>query len=262
MKYSILIIPIVALAVVGANMIEPPPRSATWTIENETDLASFFGGDPLNLPIDTASTTLPTRKPDDAQETLPFLAHYPFSLVEPNIVVAEGFAAYDGYLGDTRGEYHKGIDYVRKRGNSFLPFEVYTIHHGEAWRGEGSETWGEFVIVRRTLTPTLRYYTIYAHLEHVPKHIPLRPREPGVEVAGAPVRAGEYVGLAGNTGNTKGVPQLHLELHEENLAEGTWLKLDPYGVYSTKSSRSYPDPGTSLEGLEHYWVSDTPRYAP
>ena len=259
MTKSSLAIPLLALLFVGGNILTPPPRNTTWQIDRDAEIISFFSGDPLELSIDTASTTAPTQKPPDALEAYPFLAHYPFEELAPEIEVAEGFAAYEGYLGDTRGEYHKGIDYIRRKGNAFLPFNVYTMHHGEAWQGK-SETWGNFVIVRRTLTPTLRYYTVYAHLDGIPQRFPKISEELGVKIPGIGVSAGKYIGFANTSGNTKGVAQLHIELHEENLAKGTWLKLDPYGVYSTKSSHRYPDPGKSLEGLQHYWISNTPAF--
>ena len=259
MNYSTWLIPILALAFVGGNLLEPPARSTTWDIENERDIASFFGGEPLELQVDTASTTSPTHKPVEAVPTLPFLAHYPFEALSPEIEIAEGFAAYDGYLGDTRGEYHKGIDYIRKQGNAFLPFNVYSMHNGEAWRGS-SETWGNFVIIRRTMTPTLRYYTIYAHLDGVPQRLQELSKEKGVEIEGSPIKSGAYLGFANTSGNTRGVSQFHMEMHEQNLITGTWVKLDPYGIYSTKSSRRYPDPGDSLNELDHYWVSDRPKF--
>jgi len=255
------VIPLAALVILGANLLTPPAQVNEFVIKNdqESDPISFFSGEAYILEDDTASTTAPTHKPEEAQETMPFLASYPFEEMSPKIEIAEGFAAYDGFLGDSRGDYHKGIDYVRRSGEEFLPFNSYAMHTGEAWRGT-SETWGEFVIIRRTLTPQLRYYTVYGHLSDVPHKIVELPEDEGFEIDGTPVRAGEFIGIANTTGNTGGLPQLHVELHEENLLSGSWVKLDPYGVYSTKSSGDYPSPDTSLEGLDHYWLSDLPDY--
>lgn len=255
-----IIIPLATAVILASNLITPPQIVEEVEImKEESDPISFFSGEAYIITDDTASTTAPTHKPEEAGRTYPFLAHYPFELSNPPVEIAEGFAAYDGFLGDSRGDYHKGIDYVRRSGTDFLPFNTYAMHTGEAWRGN-SETWGEFVIIRRTLTPTLRYYTVYGHLVNVPSDIVELPEEQGFEIDGTPISAGDFVGLAYITGNAKGVAQLHIELHEENLVAGTWVKLDPYGVYSTRSSGDYSNPGTSLEGLDHYWLNDLPEF--
>lgn len=216
-----------------------------------------------------AAVPFPIQLSDTFQPSLgwrrfPFLKNLPFEKLEPAVALVEGFSAYEGILGDTPGDVHRGIDYARMAGDKFLPFDIFSMHDGTAMQGE-SKTWGNFVIVRYEQSPTLRYYTIYAHLTDIPERFPdLRTVRAG-EWRGVPVAAGEFLGRAGVSGNTNGITQLHLELQEEDLATpsngtGRWLKLDPYGIYG--QAGAYPQTGEMLAGLKHYWTSDGPAYRP
>jgi len=183
---------------------------------------------------------------------------YPFEKLNPPVVLVEGCKAYDGAIGDKPGKRHKGIDYIRKKGELFLSFDVFSSQDGKAFQGL-SETWGKFVSVRQEING-IRLDTIYVHLDKVNPKIPVLPSK-NVEIEFMPIRAGEWLGIAGITGNTRGITQLHWEMHRKNLKTGKRKVFDPYGVYKRTSSGKYPQPGESLKGLSHYFASDNPQFA-
>ncbi|MEK9156981.1 MAG: M23 family metallopeptidase [Patescibacteria group bacterium] len=190
-----------------------------------------------------------------------FLENYPFS--DSRVKLVEGFSAYDGVIGDTPGEAHKGIDYVLILDDAYLPFAVASMHDGMAFHGT-SDTWGKFVIIYKTMDRK-HYNTIYAHLDEVSSNIPLQfLGKDGKRVLnedGFTIRAGEFLGTAGITGATNGIVQLHIELHEKDLVTGLNQKLDPYGVNDRASSGQYPQPSQSLSGLNHFWFEDKPHFS-
>lgn len=187
----------------------------------------------------------------------PLLACYPFA--DTRVQLVEGFAAYDGVLKDEPGTPHKGIDYVVRRGEAFLPFNVYAMHDGVALQGV-SATWGNFVAIYASpLGDGRQLKTIYAHLDGINPDMPSFAKD-GSALDGMRIPMGTMLGRAGVSGSTNGIPQLHLELHEKDLQQVT-TKRDPYGVYDRASSGRYPQPGKPLHGLDHAWVSDTPSYA-
>ncbi len=184
------------------------------------------------------------------------LACYPF--IDRRVRLVEGFAAYDGVLGDEPGAPHQGIDYALSIDGHLQPFDVFSMHDGVAFRGR-STTWGEFVSIYSREFDTVQYVTIYAHLDEIIADIPLLPK-PGAEGVGEPVQSGDRLGCCGASGQTNGIPQLHVELHRKNLATGERERLDPYGVYDRTSSGRYPQPGESLAGLSHFWTSSVPHF--
>lgn len=173
-----------------------------------------------------------------------FLENYPFS--DPNIMLAEGFAAYDGLLRDQPGDIHYGIDYVLYEDEKFKKFDVFTMHGGQAFQGN-SPSWGKYVVVEIEVHGKM-FQTIYAHLTEINPEIPSSGRKE--------VSAAFKLGKADTTGITNGIPQLHIELLEKT--GNTFKKLDPYGIYKRRSSGFYPGVGGSLEKFPHYWVTDTP----
>jgi hypothetical protein len=187
-----------------------------------------------------------------------FLEKYPF--LDSRVKLVEGFSVYDGVIGDVPGKTHKGIDYVLVVDGSYSPFAVTSMHDGMAFHGT-SETWGEFVVIYKTLGHK-RYNTIYAHLNKVNPNIPPQFLEKdGERVLNEDdftIMAGEFLGTAGITGSTNGIIQLHIELHEKDLRTGLSQKLDPYGINDRASSGRYPQPGQSLSGLKHCWIHDQP----
>lgn len=191
-----------------------------------------------------------------------FLQIYPFSDLRVRLV--EGFAAYDGTLGDPVGVSHRGIDYVIREGDGYLPFDVFAMHDGLAYRGV-SPTWGAFVVIQYVIPQDqLRFDTVYAHLDDVDETISVledEGKENRSTGARKNVRAGDWIGVAGTTGSTNGLIQLHLELHRKDLESGEWEKLDPYGLDDRYSSGRYPQPGTLLSGRDHAWISDDPPLA-
>jgi murein DD-endopeptidase MepM/ murein hydrolase activator NlpD len=184
------------------------------------------------------------------------LVCYPFT--HPEILLIEGFSAYDGNLGDEIDAPHKGIDYVMKRADQYLSFEVFSMHDGFAHQGL-SETWGRFVIVACHPYDKKLYQTVYAHLDDIDAVIPLHaPKEAQGVMEYAFMKAGERLGIAGISGATNSIVQLHVELHQKSLETGKIVKLDPYSIYDRWRSGKYPQPGKSLAGLDHYWQSDLP----
>jgi len=191
--------------------------------------------------------------------TEPVLENYPFTLMNPPVIIAEAFEAYDGYLGDKIGDYHWGIDYVQFDGDKFLPFPVYSAHAGIAFQGNG-KTWGKFVVIRKRDDLGKGYNTLYSHLENVPKYIPYMDSDID-NSKGVFIESMAYIGDAGVTGNVKnGINQLHFEFHRVDSNKKT-LRLDPYGLYKRLSSDLYPQPGQSLQDIDHYWNSDLPEFA-
>lgn len=169
---------------------------------------------------------------------------------------------YDGVLGDTPGTPHKGMDYVlREEDGSYRTFDVYTMHDGMAFQGV-SESWGGFVALYKTMGEK-RYATIYAHLSMIDESIPpyyLEENDERIEnEEGVVLLAGQKIGITGTTGWTNDIVQLHLELHEKDLKTNITKKLDPYGLNDRASSGRYPQPGESLQGLEHGWIQNMPN---
>jgi len=186
---------------------------------------------------------------------------YPFS--DKRVRLVEGFASYDGVIGDEPGAPHKGIDFVLQIDGSCQIFDVHAAHDGIAFRGY-SESWGSFVTIHATVGRN-RYTTIYAHLADIDSSIaPQVVEQGGTKIRneqGTEVFASQRLGAAGASGLTHGIEQLHFELHEKDLAADTSRKLDPYGLYDRASSERYPQPGYSLAGLDHCWLSDHPSFA-
>lgn len=186
---------------------------------------------------------------------------YPFArLINPPVKLVEGFKVYDGYLGDERGREHKGIDYVRvdEKGR-FLSFEVFSSHNGNVFRGR-SDSWGNFVKVCQEIK-NLRFETIYAHLESIPKEFSILPKAGEPKNKGMIISQSRYLGKVGTSGDTKGNIQLHFELQIKNLKTGKRKRVDPYGIYDRYTSGKYPQPGESLKRGKHYWTSNRPLFA-
>lgn len=202
--------------------------------------------------------------------------------------LAEGWI-YTGVIGDQKGAMHKALDFTcQKSDGSYMPFGVFAAHHGNSWQGQ-VESWGNFVIVRVIMGNTTGRWvdTLYAHLD--PKTIPagiprLRPSPDGSGGAefpeeapagagpgsGMTVQPGDLLGFAGTSGDASGIPQLHFELHLRgpDLASLGLGKRDPIGFYDYAEreiggevTRLYPQPGESLEGLPHWFASNTPPFA-
>jgi len=210
------------------------------------------------------------------------LEYYPFELLNPSVELVEGFKAYDGVLGDKKGDLHNGIDYARKDANGkFVTFNVFSTHKGHVFQGisktrKGINGWGKFVVVRKEINVfskkgnlNYRLDTIYAHLKEVAKirinnkelTIPFFPKTEKETLKRVFIPAGKFLGIAGITGKTNRKIQLHFELHIKNLKTKERYKIDPYGVYNMASSGKYPKPGKSLAKIDHYWYSNNPLFS-
>ncbi len=195
-----------------------------------------------------------------------FLQNYPFPLLSPPVTIAEGFESYDGVLQDRPGALHWAIDYVQKFRGKFRPFLVFSSHEGEVIQSY-EKTFGKYVVIRKRSGLLGDYNTLYAHLDNIPDSIPFMKnnnKDIGIRINETPgifLPANTYIGEAGVTGNTKGIPQLHFELHLVNTSTNMSYRVDPYGIYKKASSGQYPKPGNSLKGRLHYWTSDLPTFA-
>lgn len=183
-----------------------------------------------------------------------FLEYYPFKNI--GVCLAEGFSVYDGNLRDVPGRKHLGIDYVLKKSGEFVSFEVFSMFEGDVHFGV-SDSWGKYFVVSKVIGEC-RYDVIYAHLDHINVELQKYSIIQGDRDFVVPAKY--FLGMAGTTGDTKSIRQLHIELHEKNLQTGERNKLDPYGVYDRLRSRKYPQPGESLTGCNHFWTSDSPGF--
>lgn len=189
---------------------------------------------------------------------------YPFK--NRLVKIAETYGGYVGNLGDDPEKPHQGTDYVWKNElGVFAPFEVFSTHEGVAFKGE-SNSWGNFVKIY-TLVEKEKVATVYAHLKDIPKNIPtlFKGKKIRKKKEGLMVKPGDFLGVAWKSGWAKGCPQLHFELHltevDKETKEEKLKKLDPYGIYEKIDCKKYPQPGESLEGLEHFWTTDSPPFA-
>jgi len=201
---------------------------------------------------------------------------YPFVYYPENpIEIVEGFSSYVGNLGDTPGDPHKGIDYVRKSSpGRFLDFMVFAAHSGWAVWGK-EESFGNFVMIWDKIEKIFFYLTVYAHLDtisstlikdlRIPKFKPQKRNFwPEGPFEGSWIPTGIYLGTSGTTGWTNNIPQLHFELHEFKMVSEKWVrrKIDPYGIYDDINSGKYPQPNQSLSSCpNHFWTSDNPPFA-
>lgn len=186
-----------------------------------------------------------------------FLESYPFPLLDPPVTIAEGFLSYDGKLGDEEDFRHWAIDYVHEDNGVYKKFPVYAAHGGTAFQGE-SDSFGLYVLVKNREISGKWYNTLYAHLENIPDYIPFKRKGVDDTGYGFQIPSQTYLGQAGHTGNTKGIAQLHFELHI--FDQGTPMRTDPYGIFEKFSSGLYPQPGDSLGGTNNYWIDDFPKF--
>lgn len=213
---------------------------------------------------------------------LAILINWPFAKTEPPVKITEGWI-YRGSIGDVKGDMHKAVDFVcQKENGEYIPFDIYSMHDGVAFQSE-VESWGPFVLIRKQIDKTHWIDTLYGHLDNIPSSIPkLEKSEDGGAIfpeeapadkkpVGFPIKAGTLIGTAGNKGWTHGIIHLHFELQihvpeTESLGLG---KRDPFGIYDYESreiepgttKEFYPQPGSSLKGLPHYFTSDDPPFA-
>lgn len=191
---------------------------------------------------------------------------YPFKRLEKPVELVETFGGYVGRLGDDPEKPHEGTDYVWKNEiGVFAPFEVFSTHDGIAFQGE-SDSWGNFVKIYKDVGKHI-ISTIYAHLNDIPSEIPILPKDrtERKRTKGLSVKAGEFLGAAWTSGWTNECPQLHFELQIKEIGkdkkEGKWQKVDPYGIDKKIDCGEYPQPGQSLSGLKHFWISSNPPFA-
>lgn len=184
---------------------------------------------------------------------------YPFA--DKRVKLVEGFKEYVGYLGDEKGALHKGIDYVvEPKKEKFVSFDVFSAHDGFAWQGINKNGWGKYVVVYSPIMGNYQFSTIYAHFRCIDVDIPVITKmEVEGFAKGLKVKAGRFLGRAGLTGWTKFKTQLHFELWKRNLKIHKTEKIDPYGTNSI--TKDYSQPGQSLLGVKHYWITDKPPFA-
>jgi hypothetical protein len=185
---------------------------------------------------------------------LSLLENYPFKNI--GIEVAEGFVVSKNNPRSALGGLPNGIDYILKKQEEYVSFEVFSMYEGHIRFGV-SQKWGKFFVISKTLG-SFQYDTVYAHLDFINEDIQKYAIIHGDMDFIIP---GKYfLGMCGKTGDTKKIRQLHIELHEKNVLTGERKKLDPYGIYDRLSSGKYPKPGELLNKLPHAWVEDYPEF--
>lgn len=127
-----------------------------------------------------------------------------FGLPTPSSIVTTEFGSYRAFSGGTRREYHTGVDYGAPQGESVLAPAAATVAFAETVDVRGNTV---------VLDHGAGVFTTYAHLDSM-----------AVEV-GAYVRAGQRIGLVGNTGLSTG-PHLHWEMwvNQANVDPLEWTR--------------------------------------
>ncbi len=246
---------------------EPPALMAT---PFRPDESSAFEHQPivLDTPVPIAPPT-PTPEHETVLKDVPKFLTLPFPR-DPAMVLLQGWF-YDS------GGLQQGIDYFRyasaedaERMGRFTGFPVVasadgyacgqlddaaeTLHASQTVTQTGRSCvrgYGHRVFIRHDVRGAT-YYTYYGHLEQIADHIPLGNRTHTV-----PVKRGEVIGYAGNTGTNGGTIHLHYGLL---TGGGQWV--DPYDLRSRHEV--YPDPNRRnrlYSGLNDYWTTNPPSYA-
>lgn len=159
---------------------------------------------------------------------------YPGKYTHGNSINAEGDSWYvsNGWASNRINNGHLGIDVYRVNSSGGMATykNVYTIADGivEASSDNTGSDNGKCVIIRHTTSSGKSYYSTYCHLNS------------RAVSSGASVKAGQAIGVMGETGNAAGV-HVHIHITRDNAG------LRAYGYYrntagvSTSFSRNYVD---------------------
>lgn len=175
----------------------------------------------------------------------------------------QAIALLQGWYYDSLG-LHSGVDYFKWTDDKgFIGFPVLAVADGYAC-GEWDPTeansptsggcvagYGHRVLIQHVIQGKT-YYTYYGHLETISPDIPLGNRQNTL-----PVKRGQFLGYAGNTGTGGSAIHLHF-----GVFTADWGWLDPYDIQSTHEY--YPDPfrnNTLRSGINDFWTTNPPSFA-
>jgi len=143
-----------------------------------------------------------------------------------------------------------GIDYIKgtKNGSDWVSFPVLAAADGTACWNCISPREGNAVWITHTTIHGMTYNTYYGNLMSSPLPADGSPK---------PVKRGDIIGYAGNTGTNTGF-YLHFDLRINNVS------YDPYGIWSTADK--YPTPNcattpSSQAEATSYWTTNPPSFS-
>jgi len=144
---------------------------------------------------------------------------------------------------------HGGIDFIRgtiDNSSTWTTFAVRASADGYAC-GNCSSRLGNAVFIKHTNGT----YTYYGHLSSIVSTIPQGDSSKTVFV-----KKGEIIGMAGDTGTTRGWIHLHFQVNSGSS------KPDPYALNTSDRNRYYPA-GASYTGMgvDYMFLSDPPPYS-
>jgi murein DD-endopeptidase MepM/ murein hydrolase activator NlpD len=173
---------------------------------------------------------------------------------------------------DISPPYHYGIDFIKL---GILPghvnwqsFDVTAADKGTAIWSEGGE-YGEFVLIQHDEKDSedRHYYTLYGHLSSInlPNESHYDYDERGRwsdnqwnNLISCPVKAGEVIGISGETGAEGSGIHLHFEVQKKGYVQ---YKTDPYGLNEDRDSH-YGEKAISINcGTDYLWTTDPPTSA-
>jgi hypothetical protein len=126
----------------------------------------------------------------------------------------------------------------------------------ESWTDSGFGAYGHFTLERcNDLAPDGSHYmAIYAHLEHSAEYLASKSRHDTDYATWTPVRRGDPIGYAGQTGTTW--PHVHFEVFIGNYANKANHRVDPYNLYGPTST--YPGDGRGTGSTGYLWLTFPP----
>lgn len=172
-----------------------------------------------------------------------------------------GMRIEDGFLRGA-GDVHGGLDYINGRvgrPGTWQTFPVIAAAGGRACAARSrvagcgadgiSNGIGNRVVIRHRRDGRI-WYSYYGHLKNFAPGLAV-----GTDTYVTRVRRGQFLGMAGESGNPNTATHLHFEIDTPN---GT--PVDPYDVYGYRSA--YPNPrGTNGRdcGNDHLWRTCPPE---
>jgi hypothetical protein len=155
-----------------------------------------------------------------------------------------------------RAEVHYATDYRTVDGQQIVAACDGVAIATESWTDSGFGSYGYFTLQRcNDLAPDGSHYmVIYAHLERSSEHIVSKSRYDTDYATWTPVRRGDLVGYAGQTGTTW--PHVHFEIFTGNYANKMNHRVDPYNLYGLASI--YPGDGRGSGSTGYLWLTFPP----
>jgi murein DD-endopeptidase MepM/ murein hydrolase activator NlpD len=161
----------------------------------------------------------------------------------------------------TNGKLHRGIDFIQgslDNSKTWQRFPVVAAFDGQACADTQTSSGGcvsgkgNRVLIRHDLGGGVVLYTYYGHLSWIGPWIPVGNRSNTVRVI-----QGSQIGVAGDTGTTKGWTHLHF-----GLAPPSFVWTDSYDLRAKRDKYPTPEGSTSKRaGPNHYWRANPPYFA-